>query len=380
MNRIGFSAHPLIAIPPVGYGAVERILYDRACLLAEKGLQIHLLSRPRTFRPSFFYPNFLSPRDTRHTVSKDNLFFHYCSVQRYVFYDLSLRIGKDTFYEYISREAKKNFLNTLHVAYPNYTSQLKNLLGNSVKIVTEIHTSIDEKHTVSLFELSRASDLILTVSDFVGSFAHSLTDKPVETLYNAVDSNLFRPDRSGIKNNIIVCSSKFMYWKGQHVLLEALKKIDLTGWQVFFTGPPAEPSYFYKCVEMGRSISKNIHFLGFIRLDDLVKLYAKAAIFVCPSIGFEAFGLVNIEAMSCGCAVIASRIGGIPEIVENDKIGILIKPNDASSLANSLNLLMSDLEIRKKLGENARMRVLAKFTYRHHVDNLINIYKKHGLI
>ena len=380
LPKIGVSGHPLIGIPPTGYGAVEKILYERAKLLAEKGYKIHIISRPQSSLGSFVNQKLRHPFGGIPSFNANpNLSFHYCSFPRYSIYYSMMKLRQDLFYRYVATEARNASLDLLHTSYPPYTKRLRKLLPISLKIVTEITTSIDEEFTKKLGKLAEASDLILTVSDFVGQFVKSVIDKPVETLYNAVDTDAYYPAKEG-KKNIIVCSSKVMRWKGQHVLLEALSHIDLATWTVNFVGPPVETEYYEECVKKARSISKNIHFLGFIPECDLRKLYGKAAIFVCPSIGFEAFGVVNIEAMSSGCAVIGTQNGGIPEIIEDGKNGVLVTPNDPLPLAEGLIRLMDDEVLRRRLGENARRSVLKRFTYRGHVEDLIKIYKKHGML
>jgi glycosyltransferase involved in cell wall biosynthesis len=376
--KIGFSGHPLIAIPPFGYGAVEKILFKRAWLLAKKGFETHVISRPPSSRSSLFDLN-LSGLIRKGFPSKHNLFSHYCPFPKYVFYYFSMRFGKDTFYQYLASEAKNSSINLFHTSYPPYTTGLSSALLGSVKIVTEITTSHDEEFIRNLATASNDADLILCVSDFIKQRVKLYTRKPVETLYNATDPNLYLPDKKG-KEKIILCTSKIMRLKGLHVLLEALSQINLNDWKVYIAGSVVDPQYYKSCIKKARAVSRNIKFLGFLFEKDLVPLYRKAAIFVCPSIGTEAFGVVNIEAMSSGCAVIASKTGGIPEIIRNKESGILVERNNPIALADAVSLLINDEHLRQELGQKARRRVLEKFTYERHVQNLIEIYSKYDLL
>jgi glycosyltransferase involved in cell wall biosynthesis len=381
MLKIGFSGHPLIAIPPPGYGAAEKMMYERACALADMGYPIHVFSRPPSSRSSLFDPKLsLLLRKPTNLPTCNNLFFHYCSLPKYSLYYLLLKLGRDVFYKYIASEAKKNSVDLLHSCYPVYTNRLRTLLGDNVKIATEITTYVEEESFNQQVESAESSDLILAVSDFIGNCVKQLTHKPVETLYNAVDPNIFNFNPADVKEKIIVCSGKILKWKGQIVLLEALENVDIKDWRIYFVGPIADVEYYRLCLKKTEKFSKKIRFLGLLGTKDLAELYRKSAIFVCPSVGFEAFGIVNIEAMASGCAVIASKSGGIPEIIENEKTGILFDRYDSIALSVALRKLMNDEPMRRKLGENARRKVLSDFTYAKHSENLINIYKKYSLI
>jgi alpha-maltose-1-phosphate synthase len=109
---------------------------------------------------------------------------------------------------------------------------------------------------------------------------------------------------------------------------------------------------------------------------DVIRLYAHAAVFVCPSV-YEPFGIINLEAMACETPVIASAVGGIPEIVLPDETGLLVsfaargdssaEPLDPDAftrdLAAAINTLMRDPERRAAMGAAARQRALAQFSW-----------------
>src|SRR5437773_102109 len=103
----------------------------------------------------------------------------------------------------------------------------------------------------------------------------------------------------------------------------------------------------------------------FIPLEDLIHLYASATVFVCPSV-YEPFGLVNLEAMACETAVVASRVGGIPEIVVEGETGYLVDyaPEDVegfiAALAARVDELLSDPPLAARMGKAGRERVLGR--------------------
>lgn len=109
---------------------------------------------------------------------------------------------------------------------------------------------------------------------------------------------------------------------------------------------------------------------------DLVKWYRRSDIFICPSIRDEAFGLVNLEAMACGVPVIATEVGGIPEVVKHNRTGLLVSlDNHVDRLAEAIISLLSNPEKAHFMGRNGRKRVLKMFTWKHTAKRLKNDYE-----
>jgi glycosyltransferase involved in cell wall biosynthesis len=98
-------------------------------------------------------------------------------------------------------------------------------------------------------------------------------------------------------------------------------------------------------------IEKSIIFTGYIPRNELLKAYAAADIFVLPSL-FEPFGIVLLEAMASKKPIVATNVGGIPEVVENGKNGILVKPGNEEELANAILYLLSHEDQAKIMGIN----------------------------
>jgi starch synthase len=111
------------------------------------------------------------------------------------------------------------------------------------------------------------------------------------------------------------------------------------------------------------------------------EILSAAAVFVCPSV-YEPLGIVNLEAMACATAVVASDVGGIPEVVADRETGLLVHydPADAASfeagLADAVNALVADPERAERYGRAGRQRCIDDFSWAHIAEQTVEIYRK----
>jgi glycosyltransferase involved in cell wall biosynthesis len=106
-----------------------------------------------------------------------------------------------------------------------------------------------------------------------------------------------------------------------------------------------------------------VKFQGWAEHEELPAEYEDADVFVFPSVWDEPFGIPVAEAMAAGLPVVASRVGGIPEIVADGETGMLVEPDDASALAAALEQLVNDAGLRARLGEAGRLRAAERFSW-----------------
>jgi starch synthase len=111
--------------------------------------------------------------------------------------------------------------------------------------------------------------------------------------------------------------------------------------------------------------------------DDLIAVYAHATVFVCPST-YEPLGIVNLEAMACGTAVVATSVGGIPEVVVDGQTGLLVPVSDARRLASAVNDLIRDPARAAELGRAGRARVEAEFSWAAVAERTRAVYAAAG--
>jgi starch synthase len=110
---------------------------------------------------------------------------------------------------------------------------------------------------------------------------------------------------------------------------------------------------------------------------EIIQLLTNALIFVCPSV-YEPLGIVNLEAMACGTAVVASRVGGIPEVVEDGVTGVLvpIEENFAAGLALALDSVLADPRAARRMGEAGRERAVREFGWDAVARRTVQLYEE----
>jgi spore coat protein SA len=171
--------------------------------------------------------------------------------------------------------------------------------------------------------------------------------------------------------------------KGVHVLIEAMRLLQKRKVNILCRIVGASFLYGSKVTLYVRGLLKNspsnVEFKGFCPQAQLANQYRAADIHCCPSVWQEPFGNVNIEAMACGIPVVATRVGGIPEIAADGGV-LLVEPKSAVELADALQRLAEDDNLRAKIGAEGLNTFRRRFTwpavcrqYREIADNLIPI-------
>lgn len=122
----------------------------------------------------------------------------------------------------------------------------------------------------------------------------------------------------------------------------------------------------------------HVEFRGVVSEEELVKIYQQTDIFINPSLIYESFSYTCLEAMASGVPVIASRIGGIPEVVEDGKTGFLFEPGEVDDLIEKLKILIEDPDKRRKMGKGARKRVEEHFDVCKVAKRNLEIYKSYA--
>jgi len=179
-------------------------------------------------------------------------------------------------------------------------------------------------------------------------------------LYNAIDPERFRPRPAERSSPIgIAAVANLIPEKGLDVLLRACATLTDLPWQLTIVGDGPERAGL-EALAGSLGLAGRTHFTGL--RDDVEVTLQQAAIYVHPCLWEEAFGLTITEAMACGCAVVASRRGGIPEIIETGTSGVLVEAGNVPELGQVLRELLGDPARRGELGAAARTRVQERFS------------------
>jgi glycosyltransferase involved in cell wall biosynthesis len=197
---------------------------------------------------------------------------------------------------------------------------------------------------------------------------------------NSVDTEVFYPKGERLDNTLLFVG-RITPDKGLDVLLRSLRHVKRSV-RLTIIGP-VNKNYdlnYYRIIldlikkETAKGKHK-IEYLGSVDKTTLIKCYQMASIFILPSI-YEPFAVVLLEAMSCGTPVIATYTGGVPEVVVNQKNGLLVPVNAPLKLAEAIDYMMENKDIRTAFGKASRERVKENFAIGSLVRKLNTIYEK----
>lgn len=218
-----------------------------------------------------------------------------------------------------------------------------------------------------------SADRFIAVSQFVADRQHEVNGIPqdrIHCVYNGIDLSRFAGHAPGRLHEllgiaptrpVVLFAGRMQRYKGIWVLLEAAEVLarQEAGDPLFvFCGDGPDLEALRE--EADRRALENVIFLG--KRDDIPELLPSASVAVVPSIWAEAFGLAVVEPMAAGVPVVASRTGGIPELLDHGETGRLVTPGDAAELAEQVRALLADDEERHRLANRARVEVRARFS------------------
>jgi len=286
----------------------------------------------------------------------------------------------------------------IHSLYSGFSATICKLcLG--VPVVCSLHNTV--RTTLPI----QTCDKILANSEYTRRSVienKHLESSKLDVLPIAVDTSKYKPlEKKGkAKNEIGLSDSKVVLFvgrkrleKGPQVLVEALPMIlnRIPETVAVFIGPDY---YFGSDSKLYQTVQKRYNFdqvltakatklkvenrvilKDFVPERVLIRYYNAADVVVFPSIWQEPFGTVVLEALACEKPVVASNVGGIPEIVSTKVNGILVQPNDRESLATEVTYLLQNPKFAKQLGRNGRNVVLKRFSFEVVAKKCLGIYE-----
>lgn len=238
------------------------------------------------------------------------------------------------------------------------------------------------------------ADAIIAVSDgmradVLAAYPHVNPDK-VHTIRNGINTSKFMPERDdsllknlGIATPYALFVGRITRQKGLAHLLRAWHQVSPKYSLVLAAGSPDEPAIGAEVEELIAELSQergNIHWIKeMLPHKELTSLLTHAQTFLCPSI-YEPLGIVNLEAMACETAVVASRVGGIPEVVADGETGLLVDYSTEhetfeTNFAAAINTVMSDSSLANRYGKAGRKRTVAEFGWDKVATQTTNLYR-----
>jgi glycogen synthase len=257
-----------------------------------------------------------------------------------------------------------------------------------------------------------AADGVIAVSESMKRDVHeaySVAFDRIRVIHNGIDLNQYRPspDPSVLKAlqidpgiPYVLFVGRITRQKGIIHLVNAIRHFQPGVQVVLCAGAPDTPEIGKEMAEaVDRARTGSQHPIIWIRemlpKDTIITLYTHAAIFVCPSV-YEPFGIINLEAMACETPVVASAVGGIPEVVDHGTTGLLVAPDVmgpteveprhpeqfSKDLASAVNCLMADPDLRTRMAGAARARVEEQFSWtsvaRRTLEFYAHVIEKHA--
>ncbi len=229
-----------------------------------------------------------------------------------------------------------------------------------------------------------ACDAVVAVSkemkrDILRCF--DIPEERVTVIHNGVDPEKYHPKggastlaKFGIRKPFVFFVGRLTRQKGVFDLVDAMDHAPKGTALVIATGKPDTPEIEE---ELRRVVGKSPDVVWIDQMlgdPDLVNLYNEAAVFACPSI-YEPFGIINLEAMACETPVVATRVGGIKEVVVDRETGFLVPPGDPVRLGRAIAKVLEDPRLAARMGRAGRKRVLAQFTWDRIAQKTLKLYR-----
>lgn len=390
MKSIAVVVPELLPVPPVQGGAVEHWVHEVTVRMARAGQRLTIFSRP-------------AGSDSHVESNIEYRGIPWTRSERW-FRDLKDRVTWRNPLRYVAkfqnvwsygRRAMRE-LRDFDVVYLHNEPNLLLFLERRAaqKVVLHMHNDhLTSKLFRAMYRRALAKvDLILCVSDYIRQQAVAAFPEHAsrfKVVLNATDPSVFKPYADAARRAVadavafesgtqyLLYVGRLVPIKGVHVLIDAFRVLRQRNAQVrliitgssFFEGASRTP-YERRLMELAAPVKDAIVFTGYLPHEKLKYLYSAVDAVVVPSVWQEPFGLVVLEAMAAGKCVVASAVGGIPEIITDQRNGVLVPSDNPERLAAAMSQVLSDSTLRNRIETAARDTVLSNFTWERLVGEL----------
>ncbi len=363
--KIGITCYP-------SYGGSGAMATELGKTLAEKGHTVHFINYEIPFRLNGYH---------------ERVVFHHLEVPTYPLfkyppYTLALASR-------IAEVATMEGLDIIHAHYAiphSICGYLAKQMVPGLKLVTTLHgtdiTLVGNDQTffpITKFAIE-ASDVVTSVSNSLKSDTQRIFDtkKDIEVVYNFVDTEIYKrtPDpklEKCLKGNkkVVTHISNFRPVKRIDDVIETFRGISKEVDSVLFMiGDGVERS---KAEYLAHKYNLDVKFLG--KQQNIIPFLSMSDLLLLPS-EQESFGLVALEAMACNVPVIASRVGGLPEVVLDNETGYLVEMGNVKEFVSKGIDILSSEDKQQRLGQNGRNRAVDLFDKEKIINNYVELYSK----
>lgn len=363
--RIGIICYP-------SYGGSGVVATELGKRLALRGHEVHFISYDRPFRLEIFH---------------ENIFYHEVEVLDYPLFKFPpYMIALASKIAEVTKWANLDLVH-VHYAIPHSVSAFlaRQLVKDKyLPILTTLHgTDITiVGHEPQFYDITKFS---IEDSDMVTAVSHSLkeetssifkTDKNIRVVYNFIDPEEYRRVESpGLRERfadpgekIIIHISNFRPVKRLKDVVDVFSKVRLNmDAKLLMVGDGPEGPAIHNYIQ-AQGLSEHVRFLG--KQERVVELLSISDLCLLPS-EKESFGLVALEAMACGVPVIASNVGGLPEVIRNGYNGFLLPVGAVDQMAQKASEVLSNAELWSEMSRNGLVLAVEEF----HIDRIVGEYE-----
>ena len=355
-----------------GKGGTEKFARTLSLCLAQAGYKIKVVTG-KNWKVSGLYPHFAN------RVEIKLISVLHCRVLGTFWYLLML-----TFYLLLRR---KEYL-LVQIFFLKYTALVASLVGKLLrkKIICRLSCGGRFSDVLALRRKFAGSLLVWMAKKKIDVFvvmSHAMEEELVEygfpgekirLIPNGVDTDFFQPTvvKKPSQDKKILFVGRLTEQKGVEYLLQAISSIRFDRMQLVIVGEGERYSYLQKLAEH-LSVRDKVIFTGF---QSQILPYLQAAdLFVLPSL---AEGLSNalLEAMACGLPVVATRVSGNQDVIEDGVNGFLVEPKDVRGLAEAIEKILVDEKLAEKMGQANRQKIMEKYSLQVTVDRYRNLYEE----
>jgi glycosyltransferase involved in cell wall biosynthesis len=277
-----------------------------------------------------------------------------------------------------------------HGIMSSIVGTISGILTNT-KVITTIHGVAEEERKGSfkdkIFKLLEESLIrynfrYIAVSGFLkGNLVRRVgNSNKIDVVFNSIDErrsnkNVDYKALYSKGNELVVCSvGRLEKVKGHIYLIKAIEKLVVEQCKIIclIAGEGIERDELQRYID-NHNLSDNIKLIGFI--EDSDNLIEASDVLVNPSL-METFGLSIVEAMYIGKPIIATNVGGVPEIIKNEVNGILVEPKNEDAIYDSIKAIYDNIELSKKLSVNSREHYIRNFSNIQMIEGYMKVYKK----